>query len=97
MLAMARQSEVIMWLVMRGALSANVTETWRDYYLPSMTGIATHSPQLGIFAKGHFGKLFRVINQHVNKLGIPVGIIKAISGTERAPLLPTRPGAAPGN
>ncbi|MBL2759761.1 hypothetical protein ELK72_30460, partial [Klebsiella pneumoniae] len=29
------------WLVMRGALSANVTETWRDYYLPSMTGIAT--------------------------------------------------------
>lgn len=34
-------SEVIMWLVMRGALSANVTETWRDYYLPSMTGIAT--------------------------------------------------------
>lgn len=26
-------SEVIMWLVMRGALSANVTETWRDYYL----------------------------------------------------------------
>lgn len=34
-------SEVIMWLVMRGALSANVTETRRDYYLPSMTGIAT--------------------------------------------------------
>ncbi|MFV0264101.1 MAG: gallate dioxygenase [Kluyvera sp.] len=34
-------SEVIMWLVMRGALSANVSETWRDYYLPSMTGIAT--------------------------------------------------------
>lgn len=34
-------SEVIMWLIMRGALSANVTETWRDYYLPSMTGIAT--------------------------------------------------------
>ncbi len=30
-----------MWLVMRGALSANVTETRRDYYLPSMTGIAT--------------------------------------------------------
>jgi hypothetical protein len=30
-----------LWLVMRGALSANVTETWRDYYLPSMTGIAT--------------------------------------------------------
>lgn len=34
-------AEVIMWLIMRGALAANVTETWRDYYLPSMTGIAT--------------------------------------------------------
>ncbi|NUU66855.1 gallate dioxygenase [Enterobacteriaceae bacterium BIT-l23] len=34
-------SEVIMWLIMRGALSANVSEKWRDYYLPSMTGIAT--------------------------------------------------------
>jgi hypothetical protein len=33
------------------------------------------SPKPG--AKGHFGKLFRVINQHVNKLGIPVGIIKS--------------------
>lgn len=30
-----------MWLVMRGALSANVTCRHRSYYLPSMTGIAT--------------------------------------------------------
>ena len=34
-------AEVIMWLVMRGALSANVTITHQSYYLPSMTGIAT--------------------------------------------------------
>ena len=34
-------AEVIMWLVMRGALSARVTCTHRSYYLPSMTGIAT--------------------------------------------------------
>lgn len=34
-------AEVIMWLVMRGALSANVTKTHQAYYLPSMTGIAT--------------------------------------------------------
>lgn len=34
-------AEVIMWLVMRGALSANVTKLHQDYYLPSMTGIAT--------------------------------------------------------
>jgi gallate dioxygenase len=34
-------AEVIMWLVMRGALSAQVKCRHRSYYLPSMTGIAT--------------------------------------------------------
>jgi gallate dioxygenase len=34
-------AEVIMWLVMRGALSAQVRCLHRSYYLPSMTGIAT--------------------------------------------------------
>ncbi|MFL6663053.1 MAG: gallate dioxygenase [Rhizobacter sp.] len=34
-------AEVVMWLVMRGALSAHVTAKHRSYYLPSMTGIAT--------------------------------------------------------
>ena len=34
-------AEVIMWLVMRGALSANVTPRHQAYHLPSMTGIAT--------------------------------------------------------
>jgi gallate dioxygenase len=34
-------SEVVMWLTMRGALSANVQCKFRSYYLPSMTGIAT--------------------------------------------------------
>ena len=34
-------AEVIMWLVMRGALSAQVKCQHRSYYLPSMTGIAT--------------------------------------------------------
>lgn len=34
-------AEVIMWLVMRGALSPRVTKTHQSYYLPSMTGIAT--------------------------------------------------------
>jgi gallate dioxygenase len=33
-------TEVIMWLVMRGALSANVLKVHQTYYLPSMTGIA---------------------------------------------------------
>jgi gallate dioxygenase len=34
-------SEVVMWLTMRGALSANVVCKHRSYYLPSMAGIAT--------------------------------------------------------
>jgi len=34
-------AEVIMWLIMRGALAAQVHCLHRQYYLPSMTGIAT--------------------------------------------------------
>jgi gallate dioxygenase len=34
-------AEVVMWLIMRGALSASVTRRHDAYYLPSMTGIAT--------------------------------------------------------
>ncbi|MDB5929335.1 MAG: protocatechuate 3,4-dioxygenase [Polaromonas sp.] len=34
-------AEVIMWLIMRGALSANIQKVHQTYYLPSMTGIAT--------------------------------------------------------
>jgi hypothetical protein len=32
--------DVIMWLIMRGALSANVRKFHQTYYLPSMAGIA---------------------------------------------------------
>jgi len=34
-------TEVIMWLVMRGALSPKIRKLHQSYYLPSMTGIAT--------------------------------------------------------
>jgi gallate dioxygenase len=34
-------AEVVMWLAMRGALSARVECKFRSYYLPSMAGIAT--------------------------------------------------------
>lgn len=34
-------AEVIMWLVMRGALSAQVKKIHQTYYLPTMTGLAT--------------------------------------------------------
>ena len=34
-------SEVIMWLIMRAALSSNVKKVHQSYYLPTMTGLAT--------------------------------------------------------
>jgi len=34
-------AEVIMWLIMRGALSAQVNKVHQTYYLPTMTGLAT--------------------------------------------------------
>ncbi len=34
-------AEVIMWLIMRGALSANIKKIHQTYYLPTMTGLAT--------------------------------------------------------
>ena len=34
-------AEVIMWLIMRGALTPHVKKLHQSYYLPSMTGIAT--------------------------------------------------------
>src|SRR5688500_12546967 len=34
-------AEVVMWLIMRGALSTTVRKRHQAYYLPSMTGIAT--------------------------------------------------------
>ena len=37
----AEGAEIIMWLIMRGALSSQVRKTHQSYTLPSMTGIAT--------------------------------------------------------
>jgi gallate dioxygenase len=34
-------AEVVMWLIMRGALSATVRKVHQSYYLPSMTALAT--------------------------------------------------------
>ena len=34
-------AEVITWLIMRGALSANIKKIHQTYYLPTMTGLAT--------------------------------------------------------
>jgi gallate dioxygenase len=41
-------AEVIMWLVMRGAMPANMRKLHQTYYLPSMTGIATAIYENGV-------------------------------------------------
>ena len=45
----AESAEIVMWLLMRGALAATVKVTHKTYYLPSMTAIATmifeHDPE----------------------------------------------------
>jgi gallate dioxygenase len=46
-------AEVIMWLVMRGALSAHVRKVHQSYYLPSMTGIATAIYENEAMPTGH--------------------------------------------
>jgi gallate dioxygenase len=37
----AEGAEIVMWMIARGAMSANVRKVHQAYYLPSMTGIAT--------------------------------------------------------
>jgi gallate dioxygenase len=37
----AEGAEIVMWMIARGAMSANVRKIHQAYYLPSMTGIAT--------------------------------------------------------
>jgi gallate dioxygenase len=34
-------AEVVMWLIMRGALSSDIKRVYQSYYLPSMTALAT--------------------------------------------------------
>lgn len=45
----AESAEIVMWLLMRGALSATAKVVHKSYYLPSMTAIATmvfeHTPE----------------------------------------------------
>jgi gallate dioxygenase len=65
-------SEVVMWLVMRGALSANVKRVHQSYYLPSMTAIATAiyenqaeplSAEAAAAARAHAGEQMRGIEK----------------------------------
>ncbi|HEX7866396.1 MAG TPA: gallate dioxygenase [Variovorax sp.] len=69
-------AEVIMWLVMRGALSSNVRKTHQSYYLPSMTGIAT-----AIYENLASPPVAGEIERHRRHMTEELAGVEALSGT----------------
>lgn len=69
-------SEIIMWLIMRGALAAQVRCLHRAYYLPSMTGIATviYEPVEQAVFPG-------AIERHRRRMGAQLDGIERLEGT----------------
>jgi gallate dioxygenase len=72
----AEGAEVVMWLAMRGALSANVVCRHRNYYLPSMTGIAT-----AVYECTEDTPNERVAERQRERMRREVAGIEALSGT----------------
>ena len=69
-------SEVVMWLVMRGALSANVDKLHQSYYLPSMAGIATM-----IFENKSAPPVAGELERHRAKMNEQLAGIEKLEGT----------------
>jgi gallate dioxygenase len=69
-------SEIVMWLLARGALSANVRKVHQSYYLPSMTAIATM-----IFEDLSTPMPARVAADHRAKMGEQLAGIETLEGT----------------
>lgn len=69
-------AEVIMWLVMRGALSAKVNKVHQSYYLPSMTGIAT-----AVYENQAVAPTAGEIDRHLAHMGTQLAGAGALSGT----------------
>ena len=83
-------SEIIMWLVARGALSANVKKIHQNYYLPSMTGIATaiyenqttepmeipHLSDRNAAHREHMGHQLAGIAGQLRRPSVPAGVLQ---------------------
>jgi gallate dioxygenase len=69
-------AEIIMWLIMRGALSANVRKVHSAFYLPSMTGIGT------LVLENESVELPAKINErHRQRMGEQLAAAAALQGT----------------
>ena len=69
-------AEIIMWLVMRGALASQVRCLHRSYYLPSMTGIAT-----AIYEPVEQSVPATVAERHRERTGAQLAGSQALQGT----------------
>ena len=69
-------AEVIMWLVMRGALSASVVRRHQAYYLPSMTGIAT-----AVYENQAQPAVAGEIRRHQEKVALQTKGVETLQGT----------------
>lgn len=69
-------AEVIMWLVMRGALSAKIKRVHRSYYLPSMTGIAT-----AVYENQAIAPMADVQSDYRRHIGHQLAGAEALTGT----------------
>ena len=69
-------SEVVMWLIMRGALSATVRKVHQSYYLPSMTALAT-----AIYENEASEPLADTIKADRERMGHQLAGVEKIEGT----------------
>lgn len=69
-------AEVIMWLIMRGALSANIRKLHQTYYLPSMTGIAT-----AIYENRSAAPAGGEVRRHGEHMGTQLAGAEGLTGT----------------
>ena len=69
-------AEVIMWLVMRGALASQVRCLHKSYYLPSMTGIAT-----AIYEPADSGLPPAVAQRHRDRMAVQLAGAQGLEGT----------------
>lgn len=69
-------TEIIMWLIMRGALSASVRRLHSSYYLPSMTGIAT------LLLENEATEMPESVRQeHLQRIGRQLAGVEKLPGT----------------
>jgi gallate dioxygenase len=69
-------SEVIMWLIMRGALSGEIKKIHQTYYLPSMAGIATV-----IYENFATDSSFSEVEKQINQMNHQLAGIEQLKGT----------------